>query len=207
MLTRHLIGQKRLRLAEALAHQVMLAIQLNGLPSKTSELCGFRIEIQMAWDITRYTRARFYRCDCAIGSSRGMQFPANCRKRRMIIASRRRISSAESKSEARRSVPALRPQTLQEQNFWDALKGINRTLFRNSRFPQRLRRKANYGAPSALAGKSFTHIGQEALTNALEMRSRSATSKRGDPIRRKNFVWNFVTTAMGSKSKIDMTPV
>jgi len=71
-------------------------------------------------------------------------------------------------SEARRSVHALRPQALEEHNFWDALKGI----IKNTTVGTALHTK--FAAQGKLPDlprpwqENLLHIGQEALTNTLK---------------------------------------
>jgi signal transduction histidine kinase len=71
-------------------------------------------------------------------------------------------------TEARRSVHALRPQALQEYNFWEALKGT----IKNTTVGTALH--ATFEAQGKLPDLpqswqvNLLHIGQEALTNALK---------------------------------------
>jgi signal transduction histidine kinase len=71
-------------------------------------------------------------------------------------------------SEARRSVHALRPQALQEHNFWDALKGMIKNTTVGTALHTRF---AAQGKPPELPQawqENLLHIGQEALTNTLK---------------------------------------
>ncbi|PYL78528.1 MAG: hypothetical protein DMF26_00440 [Verrucomicrobia bacterium] len=71
-------------------------------------------------------------------------------------------------TEARRSVHALRPEVLEEHNFWVALKGI----IKNTTFGTALHTKfAAHGKLPELPRpwqENLLHIGQEALTNTLK---------------------------------------
>jgi signal transduction histidine kinase len=71
-------------------------------------------------------------------------------------------------NEARRSVHALRPQALQRDNFWEALKGIikNTTAGTNLHTKFELRGKLPHLSP--VWQENLLHIGQEALSNALK---------------------------------------
>jgi signal transduction histidine kinase len=74
----------------------------------------------------------------------------------------------KSLSEARTSVRALRPQALEQDDFWRALKGI----IKNTTLGTTLRTTfEEQGKPPVLPQpwqENFLRIGQEALTNALK---------------------------------------
>jgi len=95
-------------------------------------------------------------------------FSCGCRKEANDHLHRAGELARRSLSEARRSVHALRPQALQEHNFWDALKGI----IKNTTFGTALHTK--FEAQGKLPElprpwqENLLHIGQEALTNTLK---------------------------------------
>jgi signal transduction histidine kinase len=93
-----------------------------------------------------------------------------CCRRKEANEHLRRASELARRSlnEARRSVHALRPQALQRDNFWEALKGIikNTTAGTNLHTKFELRGKLPHLSP--VWQENLLHIGQEALSNALK---------------------------------------
>jgi signal transduction histidine kinase len=71
-------------------------------------------------------------------------------------------------NEARRSVHALRPQALEEVNFWEALKGIIKSTTIGTTLQTRFETKGEVPILPPAWQKNLLHIGQEALTNALK---------------------------------------
>jgi signal transduction histidine kinase len=70
--------------------------------------------------------------------------------------------------EARRSVHALRPQALQRDNFWEALKGIIRNTTAGTTLRTRFERRGRLRHLLPIWQENLLHIGQEALTNSLK---------------------------------------
>src|SRR5437773_3599072 len=158
---------EEIELTQALAHQVMLAIQLNELADQGQRAAVLQERNRMARDIHDTLAQGFTgvivqleAADDAI--SCGYRKEANDHLHRAGELARRSLS------EARRSVHALRPQALQEHNFWDALKGI----IKNTTFGTALHTKFEaHGKPPELPRpwqENLLHIGQEALTNTLK---------------------------------------
>jgi signal transduction histidine kinase len=71
-------------------------------------------------------------------------------------------------SEARRSVHALRPQALQEHNFWDALKGTIKNTTAGTSLHTTFQSQGKIPELPPPWQENLLHIGQEALTNALK---------------------------------------
>jgi len=71
-------------------------------------------------------------------------------------------------SEARRSVHALRPQALQEHNFWDALKGIIKNTTVGTALHTKFDTQGKLPELPRPWQENLLHIGQEALTNTLK---------------------------------------
>src|SRR5256712_1155237 len=158
---------EEIELTQALAHQVMLAIQLNELADQGQRAAVFEERNRMARDIHDTLAQGFTgvivqleAADDAI--SCGYRKEANDNLHRAGELARRSLS------EARRSVHALRPEALQEHNFWDALKGI----IKNTTFGTALHTKFEaHGKPPELPRpwqENLLHIGQEALTDTLK---------------------------------------
>jgi len=158
---------EEIELAQALAHQAMLAIQLNEFAEKNRQSAILEERNRMARDIHDTLAQGFTgvivqleAVEDAIGCSRRKE--ANEHLRRASELARRSLN------EARRSVHALRPQALQKSNFWEALKGIikNTTVGTSVHTNFELRGKLR-GLPLVWQ-ENLLHIGQEALTNALK---------------------------------------
>src|SRR5438105_4649295 len=114
---------EEIELTQALAHQVMLAFQLNDFAEQGQRAAVFEERNRMARDIHDTLAQGFtgviVQLEAAEDAiSYGSRKDADKHLHRAGELARRSLS------EARRSVHALRPQALEEQNFWDALKGI-----------------------------------------------------------------------------------
>lgn len=158
---------EEIELAQALAHQAMLAIQLNEFAEQNRQSAILEERNRMARDIHDTLAQGFTgvivqleAVEDAIASSRRKE--ANEHLRRASELARRSLN------EARRSVHALRPQALQQSNFWEALKGIikNTTVGTGLRTTFQLRGKLR-DLPLVWQ-ENLLHIGQEALTNSLK---------------------------------------
>jgi signal transduction histidine kinase len=158
---------EEIELTQALAHQVMLAIQLNELADQGQRAAVFEERNRMARDIHDTLAQGFTgvivqleAADDAI--SLGSRKEADNHLHRAGELARRSLS------EARRSVHALRPQALQEHNFWDALKGIIKSTTVGTALHTDFQ---TYGRLPELPQswqENLLHIGQEALTNTLK---------------------------------------
>ena len=71
-------------------------------------------------------------------------------------------------SEARRSVHALRPQALQEYNFWEALKGTIKNTTAGTALHTTFQAQGKLPELPQPWQVNLLHIGQEALTNTLK---------------------------------------
>ena len=71
-------------------------------------------------------------------------------------------------SEARRSVHALRPQALEEVNFWEALKGIIKSTTIGTTLQTRFETKGEVPVLPLAWQENLLRIGQEALSNTLK---------------------------------------
>jgi PAS domain S-box-containing protein len=158
---------EEIELAQALAHQAMLAIQLNEFAERNRQAAILDERNRMARDIHDTLAQGFTgvivqleAAEDAIGCCRRKE--ANEHLQRAGELARRSLN------EARRSVQALRPQALQQGNFWEALKGLikNTTAGTALHTTFELRGKLR-DLPQAWQ-ENLLHIGQEALTNALK---------------------------------------
>jgi signal transduction histidine kinase len=158
---------EQIELTQALAHQVMLAIQLNEFAEQGQRAAVFEERNRMARDIHDTLAQGF---TGVIVQLEAAEDAISCGSRKEADQHLHRAGelARRSLSEARRSVHALRPRALQEHNFWDALKGI----IKNTTVGTALHTKfASRGKPPKLPliwQENLLHIGQEALTNTLK---------------------------------------
>ena len=157
---------EEIELAQALAHQAMLAIQLNESAEQSRKAAILEERNRMARDIHDTLAQGF--TGVIVQLEAAEDAIACCRRNEANEHLQRAGELARrSLSEARRSVHALRPQALQRGNFWEALKGVvkNTTAGTALHTTFNLRGKMRH-LPLAWQ-ENLLHIGQEALTNAL----------------------------------------
>jgi PAS domain S-box-containing protein len=158
---------EEIELAQALAHQAMLAIQLNEFAERSREAAILEERNRMARDIHDTLAQGF---TGVIVQLEAVEDAIACCRRKEANRHLQRAGelARQSLNEARRSVHALRPQALQGGNFWQALKGIikNTTAGTALHTSFNLRGKMRH-LPLAWQ-ENLLHIGQEALTNALK---------------------------------------
>jgi PAS domain S-box-containing protein len=158
---------EEIELAQALAHQAMLAIQLNEFAEQNRQSAILEERNRMARDIHDTLAQGFTgvivqleAVEDAIGYCRSKE--ANEHLRRASELARRSLN------EARRSVHALRPQALQRDNFWEALKGIVKSTTAGTMLHTRFELRGRLRELPPVWQENLLHIGQEALTNALK---------------------------------------
>jgi PAS domain S-box-containing protein len=158
---------EEIELTQALAHQVMLAIQLNEFAEQSQRAAVFEERNRMARDIHDTLAQGFTGVIVQLEAAEDA-VSCGCRREADDHLHRAGELARRSLSEARRSVHALRPQALQEHNFWDALKGI----IKNTTVGTALRTKFEVqGKLPELPRpwqENLLRIGQEALTNTLK---------------------------------------
>src|SRR5204863_1627477 len=113
---------EEIELTQALAHQVMLALQLNEVAEQGQRAAVFEERNRMARDIHDTLAQGFTGVIVQLEAAEAAIF-YGCRKEADNHLHRAAELARRSLSEARRSVHALRPRALEEHNFWDELKG------------------------------------------------------------------------------------
>src|SRR5947199_283614 len=158
---------EEIELAQALAHQAMLAIQLNESAEQSRQSAVLEERNRMARDIHDTLAQGFTGVIVQLESAEDAM--ACCRRKEANEHLRRAGELARlSLSEARRSVHALRPQALQGGNFWEALKGIVKNTTAGTNLHTRFELRGRLRHLSPIWQENLLHIGQEALTNALK---------------------------------------
>src|SRR6266487_2630688 len=158
---------EEIELAQALAHQAMLAIQLNEFAEPSRQSAILEERNRMARDIHDTLAQGFTGVIVQLESA---EDAIACCRRKEANEHLRRASELARRSlnEARRSVHALRPQALQRDNFWEALKGIIRNTTAGTTLHTRFELRGRLRRLSPMWQENLLHIGQEALTNALK---------------------------------------
>jgi PAS domain S-box-containing protein len=158
---------EEIELTQALAHQVMLAIQLNEFAEQGQRAAVFEERNRMARDIHDTLAQGF---TGVIVQLEAAEDAISCGGREEADDHLHRAGelARRSLSEARRSVHALRPQALQEHNFWDALKGIIKNTTVGTALHATFEAQGKLPELPPPWQENLLHIGQEALTNTLK---------------------------------------
>jgi PAS domain S-box-containing protein len=158
---------EEIELTQALAHQVMLALQLNEFAEQGQRAAVLEERNRMARDIHDTLAQGF---TGVIVQLEAAEDAVSCGYRKEADDHLHRASelARRSLSEARRSVHALRPQALQEHNFWDALKGIIKNTTAGTALHTKFQAQGRLPELPPPWQENLLHIGQEALTNALK---------------------------------------
>ena len=158
---------EEIELTQALAHQVMLALQLNEFAEQGQRAAVFEERNRMARDIHDTLAQGF---TGVIVQLEAAEDAISCGSRREGDKHLHRAGelARQSLSEARRSVHALRPQALEEHNFWDALKGSIKNTTAGTALHATFEAQGKLPELPQPWQENLLHIGQEALTNALK---------------------------------------
>jgi signal transduction histidine kinase len=164
---RPLYQPEEIELAQALAHQAMLAIQLNLFAEQSQQAAVLEERNRMARDIHDTLAQGFTGVIIQLeaaedATSCGQQAEADKHLHRAAGLAR------QSLSEARRSVHALRPDALERDNFWDALKGIIKNTTAGTTLHTTFELRGKLPELPRIWQENLLHIGQEALTNTLK---------------------------------------
>src|SRR5450432_473216 len=158
---------EEIELTQALAHQVMLALQLNEFAEQGHRAAVFEERNRMARDIHDTLAQGFTGVIVQLEAAEdaiscGRQKEADKHLHRAAALAR------QSLKEARRSVHALRPDALERDNFWEALKGIIKGTTAGTALHTTCELRGKLPDLPPLWEENLLHIGQEALTNTLK---------------------------------------
>ena len=157
---------EEMELAQALANQAMLAIQLTRLSAQSRESAVLSERNRMARDIHDTLAQGF------TGVIVQLEAAADATSQGLVNEAEKHLGRAselarESLNEARRSVRALRPQALELKNLSEALEDLTRKMTTDTTMQAEFKVK---GRPLPLPyelDENLLRIGQEVLTNAL----------------------------------------
>jgi PAS domain S-box-containing protein len=158
---------EEIELAQALAHQAMFAIQLDQFAEQGQRAAVLEERNRMARDIHDTLAQGFtgviVQLEAAEDAiSYGRQKEADRHLHRAAGLAR------QSLSEARRSVHALRPDALERDNLWEALKGIIKRTTAGTALHTSCELRGKLPELPSTWQENLLHIGQEALTNTLK---------------------------------------
>jgi PAS domain S-box-containing protein len=158
---------EEIELTQALAHQVMLALQLNEFAEQGHRAAVFEERNRMARDIHDTLAQGF---TGVIVQLEAAEDAISCGRQKEADEHLHRVGelARRSLSEARRSVHALRPQALEDNNFWDALKGIIKNTTVGTALHTTFEARGKLPELPRSWQENLLHIGQEALTNTLK---------------------------------------
>src|SRR5216117_2916115 len=158
---------EEIELAQALAHQAMLAIQLNEFAEQSRQAAILEERNRMARDIHDTLAQGF---TGVIVQLEAVEDAIACCRRKEANAHLQRAAELARRSlnEARRSVHALRPEALQGGNFWEALKGLIKNTTAGIALHTTFNLQGKMRHLPLVWQENLLHIGQEALTNALK---------------------------------------
>jgi signal transduction histidine kinase len=158
---------EEIELAQALAHQAMLAIQLNEFAEQSRKAAVLEERNRMARDIHDTLAQGF---TGVIVQLEAAEDAIACCRRKEANEHLQHASELARRSlnEARRSVHALRPQALQHGNFWDALKGTIKNTTAGTALHTTFELRGKLRDLPLVWQENLLRIGQEALTNALK---------------------------------------
>jgi predicted ATPase/signal transduction histidine kinase len=158
---------EEVELAQALAHQVMLAIRLTEVGEQSRQTAVWAERNRMARDVHDTLAQGFTGVIVQLEAaeyaiSEGDRQDANRHLRQAGELARSGLS------EARRSVHALRPQALERLNFWEALKGIVKSTTVGTTLQTTFAARGKVPVLPASWEENLLRIGQEALSNTLK---------------------------------------
>jgi len=158
---------EEIELAQALAHQAMLAIQLNEFAERSRQAAVLEERNRLARDIHDTLAQGF---TGVIVQLEAVEDAIACCRRKEANAHLQRAAELARRSlnEARRSVHALRPEALQGGNFWEALKGLIKNTTAGIALHTTFNLHGKMRHLPLVWQENLLHIGQEALTNALK---------------------------------------
>src|SRR5437016_7103608 len=158
---------EEIELTQALAHQVMLAIQLNEFAEQGRRAAVFEERNRMARDIHDTLAQGFTGVIVQLEAAEDA-IACGCRKEADNHLHRAGELARQSLSEARRSVHALRPRALEEHNLWEALKSVIKNTTVGTALHTTFEAQGRLPELPQPWQENLLHIGQEALTNTLK---------------------------------------
>jgi PAS domain S-box-containing protein len=158
---------EEIELAQAIGHQVMLAIRLTELGERSRQAAVLAERNRMARDV-HDTLAQGFTGVIVQLEAADYAISEGDRKDADSHLHRARELARKSLSEARSSVRALRPQALEQEDFWPALKRIIKNTTAGTTLRTTFGTQGKVPVLPPAWQENLLRIGQEALTNALK---------------------------------------
>jgi signal transduction histidine kinase len=163
---KRLFRPEEIELAQALASQAMLAMQLTRLSAESRESAVIAERNRMARDIHDTLAQGF------TGVIVQLEAAADATSKGLVNEAEEHLGRAgdlarESLKEARRSVQALRPQALEDNDLAKALENLIRKMTAGTTVRSKFLLQGQPQTLPSLWEEDILHIGQEVLTNAL----------------------------------------
>jgi signal transduction histidine kinase len=158
---------EEVELAQALAHQVMLAVRLTEVGEQNRQAAILAERNRMARDVHDTLAQGLTGVIVQLEAAKYAVADGDCKEANSHLR-RAGDLARTSLNEARRSVHALRPQALEEVNFWEALKGTIKSTTIGTTLQTRFETRGEVPDLPLAWQKNLLHIGQEALTNTLK---------------------------------------
>src|ERR1700730_17008351 len=157
---------EEIELAQALAHQAMFAVQLDQFAEQGQEAAVLEERNRMARDIHDPLAQGF---TGVIIQLEAAEDAMSCGHEKEADKHLHRAAglARQSLTEARRSVHALRPDVLERNNVWQALKGIIKNTTAGTALHTTCELRGKLPELPPIWQENLLHIGQEALTNTL----------------------------------------
>ena len=158
---------EEIELAQALAHQATFAVQLNQFAEQSQLAAVLGERNRMARDIHDTLAQGF---TGVIVQLEAAEDAISCGHQKRADKHLHRAAglARQSLSEARRSVHALRPDALERDNLWEALKGIIKSTTAGTALRTTCELRGKLPELPPIWQENLLHIGQEALTNTLK---------------------------------------
>jgi PAS domain S-box-containing protein len=158
---------EEIELAQALAHQAMFALQLNEFADQGRRAAVLEERNRMARDIHDTLAQGLTGVIVQLQAADDAAAKGYKKDALHHLQSARELARA-GLNEARRSVRALRPQALEDANFWEALQTVIKNATAGTGLHAEFQRRGKTRELSPLVQENLLHIGQEALTNTLK---------------------------------------
>jgi PAS domain S-box-containing protein len=158
---------EEIELAQALAHQAMFAIQLNEFAEQGREAAVLAERNRLARDIHDTLAQGFTGVIMQLEAAQDV-ISDSVPHEAVGHLHRAGELARRSLTEARRSVHALRPEALQQVNFWDALKGTIKNTSAGTALHTSFAARGRAPDLPPSWQENLMRIGQEALTNTLK---------------------------------------
>jgi signal transduction histidine kinase len=158
---------EEVELAQALAHQVMLAIRLTEVGDQSRQAAVLAERNRMARDVHDTLAQGFTGVIVQLEAAQYAISEGDCEDANRHLHQAGELAR-RSLSEARRSVHALRPQALEEVNFWQALKGMIKSTTVGTTLQTRFEAQGKVPVLPLAWQENLLRIGQEALSNTLK---------------------------------------